>query len=338
MTKKKSTKSTKKTKKTETESKKTKEVDELIADNTKLKLTLNWDEVKTQYDQILKKHAQDIKVEGFRQGKAPLKAAEKKLGRDKLINHTLQTLVPNKYETLIKEEEKEPLTNPEIKPISLEWGEDWKLEINIAEKPEIKLDNYQKAIKEGLKAAKKQLAEQEKAAPEKDEAKEEKKVDKDQEEKKSAQEKEAEQERTKQQERQIKLQQVFKALVEHVEPKIPELLLKDETKREIQRLAKELERMGLSLDDYLERRQQSFEEMSSSIAAQTLGKLQLEFVLRAIEEKEKIEVSEKEEAKELEKLKQPKIKEQLDKNPQYRSYFIQQIKRRKLIDQLLANK
>ncbi len=311
--------------------KKSAKADELIADNTKLKLTLKWDEVKTQYDQVLKKHAKEIKVEGFRQGKAPLKAAEKKLGRDKLIDHTLQTLVPNKYEELVKKEEKKPLTNPEIKPLSLEWGEDWELEINIAEKPTIKLGNYQKAVKEGLKAAEKQLKEQEKAADENDEKKEEQK-------KKTAKEEKAEQERAKQQARQVRLQQIFKALVENIEPKIPELLLKEETKREIQRLAKELEGMGLSLDDYLERRQQSFEEMSSSIAAQTLGKLQLEFVLRAIEEEEEIEVSKKEEEKELEKIKQPDMKEHLSKNPQYHDYFIQQIKRRKLIDQLLTIK
>lgn len=327
-------------------------MDKLIADNTKLELKLKWEEVKDQYDQILKKYAKEVKVEGFRQGKAPLKAAEKKIGRQKIISQTLQTLVPDKYQSLIKKEKKEPLTNPEIKPLSLDWGKDWELEINIAEKPEIKLGNYKQAIKKGLKEAKEKIKEQaekikstqekedkSKTTKAKSKATSKKKAEKAENDKtektKTKEQLEAEAEQKKQQEKQLKLQQVFKSLVESIEPKIPELLLKEETKREIQRLAKELEQMGLSLDDYLERRQQSFEDMSSSLAAQTLGRLQLEFVLSKLEEELGIEVSETDEETELKKIEQPGFKEQLDKNPKYRDYFLKQIKRRKLLDQLL---
>ncbi|MFH1959417.1 MAG: trigger factor family protein [Patescibacteria group bacterium] len=119
----------------------------VVIDNTKLQLILAWEEVKQEYDKILKKSAKNIKAQGFRQGKIPLKIAEEKLGRNRIINQVLETLVPQKYQDLIKKEKKKPLTSPEVKPISINWGQDWELEIQIAEKPLIKLSNYQKSIK-----------------------------------------------------------------------------------------------------------------------------------------------------------------------------------------------
>ena len=208
----------------------------------------------------------------------------------------------------------------------MEWGKDWELEIQIAEKPSIKLDNYKKSVKKGLKEALKQLKEQEKAVAK------EVKESKDKETKKTTPE------QTAAKKRETKLHHIFKTLVEDAGPQIPELLLKDETKREIQRMAKELEKMGLSLDDYLTRRGQKFEEMSSQIAAQVLGQLQLEFILREIEEKEKIEATDKDKKEELDKIEDKKMKKQIEDNHHYLDHFAKQIIRRKLIDQLLEIK
>lgn len=294
----------------------------VVIDNTKLQLILAWEEVKQEYDKVLKKSAKNIKAQGFRQGKIPLKIAEEKLGRNRIINQVLETLVPQKYQDLIKKEKKEPLTSPEVKPISINWGQDWELEIQIAEKPIIKLDNYQKSIKKGLNIALKQLKEQ-KSQPTKDAKNKKEKPTKEQ---------------TADQEREIKLQQIFKALVEDTRPQIPELLLKEETKREIQRLAKELEKIGLSLDNYLAKRGQKFEEMSSQVAAQSLGQLQLEFVLEAIEQEQKIQVSKKDIEDELDKIKDEKVKKQIQNNHQYQHYLEAQISRLKLLDFLLEVK
>jgi FKBP-type peptidyl-prolyl cis-trans isomerase (trigger factor) len=298
----------------------------IVSDNTKLTLKLVWSDIETEYNRVLKISAKDVKSQGFRKGKAPLKVAEEKIGRERLVNKALETLIPPIYDKLIAAEKKQPLTQPQINPISMEWGKDWELEIQIAEKPVIKLDGYKKSVKKGLKAALKQLKEQEKSAAK------DKKEDKDKEAKKATPE------QTASKEREVKLHQIFKTLVEDVKPQIPELLLKDETKREIQRMAKELEKMGLSLDDYLARRGQKFEEMSSQIAAQVLGQLQLEFILREIEDKEKLEATEKEKSDELNKLEDKKMREQIKNNHHYLEHFSKQISRRKLIDQILEIK
>ncbi|MBU0576158.1 hypothetical protein KJ654_00655, partial [Patescibacteria group bacterium] len=131
---------------------------------------------------------------------------------------------------------------------------------------------------------------------------------------------------------------IFKALLEATQPQIPELLLKEETKREIQRLDQELKKIGLSLDDYLTKRNQKFEDMSSQVAIQSLSQLQLEFVLEAIEQDQKIKVTQKDIDVELRKIKDEKVKQQIQNNHQYLNYLEAQINRRKLIDLLLETK
>ncbi|MBU2543198.1 hypothetical protein KJ707_01350 [Patescibacteria group bacterium] len=306
-----------KNKATQKTTQKTKTAPSVVVDNTKLKLTLAWKEIKQAYDRVLKNSAKNIKAQGFRQGKVPLKIAEEKIGRDHLINKVLEVIVPQKYQDLIKKEKKEPLTPPEIKPLKMDWEQDFELEIYIAEKPIIKLGNYRQAVKKGLKAAIKQFKEHTK------EPKDGKKLTKAQ---------------LNTQEREIKLQQIFKALLEATQPQIPELLLKEETKREIQRLDQELKKIGLSLDDYLTKRNQKFEDMSSQVAIQSLSQLQLEFVLEAIEQDQKIKVTQKDIDVELRKIKDEKVKQQIQNNHQYLNYLEAQINRRKLIDLLLETK
>lgn len=315
-------------KKTKTQANKTK-APEIVSDNTKLQLTLAWKEIKDKYDQVLKNSAKNVKAQGFRKGKVPLKIAEDVLGKDKLINKVLELIVPDKYEELIKKENKKPLTQPQIMPLKMNWGEDWDLEIQIAEQPKLNLADYKKAIQAGLKEAKKQLKETKKAKEKQAKTKKDEKThdhshhghSHDHDEKSRA--------------REVTLHQIFKALVEKVQPKIPELLLKEETKREIQRLAKELEKIGLTLEDYLAKRKQKFEDMSSQVAAQVLGQLQLEFILRELELKEKIEVTQKNIEKELGKIEDEKLREQIKNNQQYLDQLKKQIARTKLLDKLV---
>jgi FKBP-type peptidyl-prolyl cis-trans isomerase (trigger factor) len=328
-------KSTKPTKKTDD-----KKQPPVVIDNTKLKLTLPWKNIQQEYQSVLTKAAKNIKSGGFRQGKVPLKIAEEKIGRDKLINQVLENIVPAKYQELLTAEKKQHLTQPEIRPLKLDWGNDFELEIQIAEKPTIELGEYKKAIKTGLKEAAKQLKETKKTQEKSKKA--ENKKNKDTQDKKQEDHHEHGHDHHhhdhQNQERETKMHQVFKALVEAIQPQIPELLLKEETRRELHRLTQELEKIGLTLDDYLTKRQIKFEEMSSQVAAQVLGQLQLELVLEALEVKLAIKATKKELEQEIEKITDEKIKKQIQGNPQYQVYLEKQITRKKLLDSLVEEK
>jgi FKBP-type peptidyl-prolyl cis-trans isomerase (trigger factor) len=253
-----------------------------IGDNTILKLTLAWKEIEPAYQKELQKHAKKVKALGFRQGHVPLKLAEEKLGRENLIEETLQRILPPKVSALLDKEKKVTLAEPEVRPVSIEWEKDWELAVHIAEKPEVKLGNYQKIAKQAKADALKEL----KAA-----AKDAKPEDKDKD-AAAAGKKEAD----------AITQAQFKALATEIGPVIPELLVKHQTRNELERLSSTLRQLGISAEDYLARRQMNSDQLTQELAAGALGQLQLEFVLQAIADDQKIKPTEAEIATRFESL------------------------------------
>ncbi len=319
---------------------------EVVVDNTKLKMTLTWNDVKTAYDQELKKAARNLKLKGFRKGKVPAHVAESQIGRVNLVQSTLEATVPQAYQELIVASGKRPLTPPQITPTSLEWEKDWELEVEIAETPQVKLGNYRTTIKKALKKAEKTIKEEAKQAAKPAAKKAQADADHnhahdhdhDHAHDHDHHHDHAQQPSPEEKARETKLRQIFNQLIEEIQPKIPELLLKEETKRELNNLANELDRIGLKMDDYLARIGQSFEDLSARTAAQKLGQLQLEFILQKIQEEEKVEVTEQDFTQELTKIEDEKVREQIASNPQYRQYMEKEIERKKLLEVLLAVK
>jgi FKBP-type peptidyl-prolyl cis-trans isomerase (trigger factor) len=290
----------------------------LIIDNTVLSLTIPWKLIEAEYDKALARSAKQLKLKGFRKGMVPKKIAEEQLNREQLIDRALQVVMPPLYTALIKKENKEPLTNPEFNPTSMEWGKDWIFEVHIAEKPEVKLGDYKKILKEsrkGVAAELKRLEKEHEAEHNKPGHTHDHGSDEDK-------------------EREVTLRLAFKALVEKIRPQVPELLLKEETKQEMHRLSQELQRMGLTLDNYLERRKQSFDDLSQELAAQTLGQLQLALVLEAMEKVENIQITEADKQKELDSIEDEKLREQMKSNPKYTEYLEHQLRRRELLNRI----
>jgi FKBP-type peptidyl-prolyl cis-trans isomerase (trigger factor) len=251
----------------------------LIADNTTITVTLPWKKVEEAYQKQLAKFAKNLKTDGFRKGKVPVTLAEKMIDQTKLIQATLEEVFPPAYGKAIEEGKYNPLTQPDVQPKSLEKGEDWVVEAQFAQAPEVKVDGYKKVIEAAKKEANKTWKEQEKAKAK--DSKEDSKADA---------------------EREHLLHTIFKSLVAEFKPAIPELLIRDHTRQELQELEQQLKRVNATVDQFLQQRNQSFSDLTQELAAQTLGKLQLEFVLREIQEDLKITVSDAQIKKEYEQL------------------------------------
>lgn len=308
--------------------------DSLLAPNTKLSLVIPWKVASSTYDQVLKRQAQHVKAAGFRKGKVPTKLAEEIIGQDKLIDATINQLLPAAYPELIKKEQRRPLTQPDIRPIKLALGEDWEFEVQIGERPEIKVTKYQTAVAQGRKAAQ---AEIKKLNQERAEAA--KKAGQSQSKTKKATDPQSPETPTepltKDKEEEITLRSIFRALVDQLKPAIPELIVREETRRELEQLVKSLEQFKFTLDDYLKRRGQTFEQLSGEIAATMLGQIQIEFILDALAEQEKITVTNAEIDKVGERIEDPATREKQLKNEQYRHYVRHQLRRQKVTELLL---
>ncbi len=71
-------------------------------------------EMQTELDLAYHRLAQRAEVPGFRKGKAPREVLERHIGKDRLLEDALNSLLPQAYEKAVKEQELEPIANPDI--------------------------------------------------------------------------------------------------------------------------------------------------------------------------------------------------------------------------------
>lgn len=285
----------------------------MIAANTILKLTIPLADVKASYQRVLVKLAKTTKAPGFREGKAPLEIAEGVIGQSKLIEQTFNQVVSHAYYHAVTDQKKSPLTQPEFDPISLSMDKDWEVEAHFAERPEIKLGDYVKLTKTALKTAATETHSHEghNHGP-------------------------LTEEQEKAEAREIKLRQIFKTLVETIRPAIPELLLRQETRFELDDLMSNLSQLNLKLDDYVAKRGITTQDLSNELAATALGKLQLEFILGAIAKEQKLEAADADFTKALEEIKDEATREKIKADAQTMRQLEISLVRQKVMDYLLS--
>lgn len=293
-----------------------------IADNTVLTLTIGPDKAKQAYQATLKKVANNFKAQGFRQGKAPIKIVEENIGREKLIQLALEDILPQEYNELIKNENRIPLTQPEIKLVSADDTTGWKLELQIAEKPEIKLGNYQATVKKGHQAAQTEISAKQK------ELKAAQKESTDKKDKTPPPEKLEDS-----QVEELTLRNIFQALVSDLQPQIPELLIKEDVKKQLEELSHQLEHFKMDFDQYLQRRGITFEQLTSEMAIGALSTFQVEFILDEIMKTQKFTVTETDIEAYLKKIHSTKKVAEVDAHT--RSHFEYAILRQKVVNYLL---
>ena len=129
---------------------------------------------------------------------------------------------------------------------------------------------------------------------------------------------------------------IFRELITGLKPAIPELLLKEEARLELEKLVRDLSQIKISLDDYLARRQMNFDQLSTELATQVLGQLQLEFILEALGQHLKLKIADADYQEYWKRIEDEKTREAYQKDPQYLAYLTRVISRQKVIDHLLS--
>ncbi len=297
----------------------------LIIPNTILTLIIPKEQATKAYKKSLAKLSVGVKTAGFRKGKVPTQVAEELLGSEKIIEEALQQVVPDLYQRLIESEKKHPLTYPEFKPVSLNKEEDWKLEVHIAEKPEIKLGNYTKTVKDAKKKAAAEL--------EKQQVEMKKHVE---EAIKNGEKHDHPHEITEPQKREHVLQTIYQELITTVKPQIAELLVKEETRYDLDNIARRLQQLNITFEKFLEGRKMTFDQLSTELAAGALARLQATFIISAVAEEQKLTVTNKEIEAVIEKTTDEKLKSQQMADPRYQSMLTETLLRQKVADYLLS--
>jgi trigger factor len=298
----------------------------LIVANTIIKLTVKAKDAQAAYNKALSKLAKKVSVAGFRKGKVPAKVAEETLNPETVIQEALQIVIPELYTKELEKSGLKPLTYPEFNPVSLEKGKDWVVEAYIAQRPTINLKGYEKIAVKAQKDAQKAIAQQIKDAK------------KHAEECKDDKHKHGATEPTDQERKDYITQFIYRELVTGLKPEIQELLIKEETKFDLENLSKQLKQYNITFEKFLEQRKMTFEQLSNDLAASALARLQTAFVIDEIAKTAKLTVEKSDIETAFEKVTDEKLKKQQQSDPRYIEMMSQTILRQKVADHLLSVK
>lgn len=108
----------------------------------KLGIELEAERVKRAYEMACRQLSNQVRIPGFRPGKAPRMILEKTIGEDHIKNETLQRLVPEVITEALLKENLDVITAPEYSNVEFKLGEPLKLQATFEVRPEVKLGNY----------------------------------------------------------------------------------------------------------------------------------------------------------------------------------------------------
>ncbi|MEJ7842169.1 MAG: trigger factor [Rubrobacter sp.] len=118
-------------------------VTKLEENKVRLDVEVPADAVRKGVEAKVRELGQQVRVPGFRPGKAPRRVIENRLGRDYIMMEALQEALPSWYSEAVVEADLRPIDRPEIDfddPLSEESG--FKFSATVAVRPEAKLGDY----------------------------------------------------------------------------------------------------------------------------------------------------------------------------------------------------
>ena len=248
----------------------------------------------------------ELEIKGFRKGMAPKEIAEKEIGPGRILEEAANQAIKENYFKAISENKIEAISKPEIEVLKLAPGNPFEFKAKISVLPKVKLPDY------------KHIASQVK--------KREVIVTKEEIERLRTEKERIEKERVR--------QEILDKIAENSQIEISEVLVESEKKRMLESLKQQVPQiLQINFEDYLSKIQKTEKELLDSFLPEAQRKIKNPLVLKEIEKRENIEVSEKEIKEEIDKI--SKIYPDLDQN-QLKEYAEEVIRNKKTF-QFLEN-
>lgn len=267
-------------------------------------ITIPWATVAKTKESVITELVGEIELPGFRKGKVPRDVAEKKLDSGKVYEAVIQKLLPQAYSDAAREHNLHPIVLPKIEMVEAKEGSDWIVRAHTAEKPEVTLGDYKKAIREAKSAKQNKIWTPADAA----------KMPKPEDETKV---------------KQVTLGELLDALLSVVTCKIPDILIETEVNRGLSDLIDQTKKLGLSVDQYLSSTGKTAESVRHEYSENSRRTLTLEFSIEAIADKEGLFVSDSDIEAAIKAAKTPEEREGLTKE---RYYLASILRRQKTLD------
>ncbi|MFH1575631.1 MAG: trigger factor [Candidatus Nealsonbacteria bacterium] len=284
------------------------EIQKLAKSQVEIKFEVSVEEFQTFMEKAVLRLGENVEVEGFRKGKAPKEMIKKTLGQEAILKEASQECVRENYLKIVKEQELEPLGQPEISVLKLAPNNPFEFKATATVLPEITIADY----KEIVPKIKKKEVEVTKEEIEK-----------------------LKQEKERQGKEKLR-QEILDKIAVASKMEIPEVLIESEKSRMLSTIKEQVPQMlGIGFEEYLKKINKTEKEIVDSFLPEAERRIKSSLVLREIQKKEKIEISEKELSDEMDKI--AKTNPNLDKNQlkEYAESVIKNEKTFKLLESFL---
>lgn len=241
------------------------EIKRLDNGNIQINYTIPFEIVEKERKQVAKELGKDVEIPGFRKGKAPLKKIIEHIPDNTLVEQTLGKILPDVVGETIEEEGIKPAIYPKFELVSAKEGEDWEVMAITCELPEVELGDYKKELAGASKAS--SIWTPDKGSEEKEKR-----------------------EPSKEEQEQLALQ----TLKDSVDAKIPQILIEEEANSRLSNLLDRIEKLGLSLDQYLSSSGKTAPEMRKEYEKQAQEAILVDLALQKVADKEGIKIDKKE--------------------------------------------
>lgn len=117
-------------------------VEQLSPTRVKINVEVPFDELKPNFDRAYRKIAQQVRIPGFRPGKAPARVLESRIGRAPVLDEVVNEVIPAKYMEAVQSGEVRTLGQPDFEVTKLEDKDVLEFTAEVDIRPEIDMPEF----------------------------------------------------------------------------------------------------------------------------------------------------------------------------------------------------
>ena len=114
-------------------------VEQLSPTRVRINVEVPFTELEPDFDTAYKELAKQVRLPGFRPGKAPRKLLEARFGREAMLDQVVNEALPSRYSQAVTTSDVRPIGQPEIEVTKKEYGEELVFTAEVDIRPEIAL-------------------------------------------------------------------------------------------------------------------------------------------------------------------------------------------------------
>lgn len=114
-------------------------VEQLSPTRVKINVEVPFAELQPDFDRAYKQLAQQVRLPGFRPGKAPAKLLEARIGRGAILEQVVNEALPSRYSEAVTSSDVQPIGQPEIEITKIEDGDELVFTAEVDVRPKLEL-------------------------------------------------------------------------------------------------------------------------------------------------------------------------------------------------------